>query len=390
MSDIIRDAIIKVSINVGDTADLKGLTTNITDLIKEQLEQIKSITTEIASIVGLTRTHLDYVKQVEEEYKRLDDIIDQMAEHESKAVVIAKEHASSVRQGSGVLDLLNKGWGALYTKASGLKAILAGASSFLTAATYTPALFGQVESIAKGLKAEFKGGDKAFDEGLFTAPGYKFLTTLGIMNKRPEDAERQMTDAMKQQVSMQKQYIDMIKAQTADEVSSRKEWIQALNEDKRSIDALIAVEKQKLDSAKAEYGLMNSRERESLQKIAATIGERGVGALSDDELTFIKSNSAFTAAIAEFAKKNADLQGFDEKISKPLGLENNLKLFQEQMTEKINMINNINLEIKDMTRLADDLTERLEPLMKDLLFRVTSRFRMDMDELARKIRNRDL
>jgi hypothetical protein len=172
-------------------------------------------------------------------------------------------------------------------------------------------------------------------------------------------------------------------------MTAKKEEIEALTAEKNTIEKLIDVEKQVLDNARAEYGLMNSRERETLADIAQKVGEKGVGSLSDEELTFIKGNAAFAKAIADFAKANADAQGFDEKIVQPLGLDEKLAALEEDRDRTVDMINTINIDIKNIDSLAADIEAKLKPKLEELTLRIYSKLRADLHEIGEKIRNRD-
>lgn len=390
MPDVVRDAIIKISLSLGDSEAIKELAIGVADVIKQQLEELKSLAVEIAKIVGLTRDQLDYTKQVAEEYERIDKLIDEAAQHEAEAVAIAKEHAAVKAGGAGGGGILGAVGGELLASATLLKGSIAGLSSVLTTLMAAPAVFDQLVRFKKGIGAEIKGGDEAFESGTFTAPGYKFLTAMGLMDKSSKEKEEDQTAVMQQQIAMTKQYLDMTKAMHAEEIAAQKELIDAFSRDKATIESLIAVEKQRLESTKAEFGLMNSRERDTLAEIAKKIGEKGVGSLSDEELKFARSSSAFAQAISEFAKKNADTQGFEERIAKPLGIGADLELYNKQYAAKVNQINNFTLQIESYEKLAKDIEDKLKPKMDELAFRIMGRLRMDLDELGRKIRNREL
>jgi NAD(P)-dependent dehydrogenase (short-subunit alcohol dehydrogenase family) len=155
------------------------------------------------------------------EYEMIGKIIDEMAEHEANAPAIPKPGGGSSATGGGSGGVIAGAWENLFAVSSSIKSATAAMSSIMTAMA-APSILGQMTNFAKGVKSEIKGGDAAFESGTWTSAGYKFLTTVGLMEKRTSTKEAEYTSAIQQQIAMTKQWIDLIRSKHAEKIASKQ------------------------------------------------------------------------------------------------------------------------------------------------------------------------
>jgi hypothetical protein len=117
--------------------------------------------------------------------------------------------------------------------------------------------------------------------------------------------------------------------------------------------------------------------------MAEKIGKVGIGGLSKEELDFARQNQAFRGIISEQAKAGADAAGFD-KVVKALGLDKKIAESEAKIQAELKQFNTINL---DPTKMAKQLEEQLEPLLKTMQMQMEQRLRIEIEKANKARQN---
>lgn len=170
---------------------------------------------------------------------------------------------------------------------------------------------------------------------------------------------------------------------------ARKNLIRVEEEQVAKTKQLVDIERQKLMTAKEEFGMLTGRERQLYKGVASKIGQTGsLAGLTDEEIEFARSQKGFASLFTDQARKTADAGGFGDIIKlfggdrKLLDAEKALRDQQAGITAKqaqFNIANELNINV-DPERLASDVSVKIAKMIEDASRMTEQKVR---DEIAR-------
>jgi hypothetical protein len=151
--------------------------------------------------------------------------------------------------------------------------------------------------------------------------------------------------------------------------------------------AVIELEKERIANAEAEFGLMTQLEQQAVRDVSSRIKEGGIGALSGEELDFVRKNKAFAGLLEEEAKKRAQAEGFADIVAVS-GAGQRIAAAEKSAQAKIDklqVLNDIQVEL-DPTKLVDEIEAKLVPRIEQLTRRSVQMMLEQIEKL--EVRNR--
>jgi hypothetical protein len=122
---------------------------------------------------------------------------------------------------------------------------------------------------------------------------------------------------------------------------------------------LLAAEKQRIEAARQEFGLMTQPEQQAIANIAKKIGAGGIQALTGPELEQARGFQGFAGLITEQAKQAAGAGGFDAILAATGAAKRAADL---EAKIKAEVKNTFNLDL-DPADLANQLEEKIKPAL---------------------------
>jgi hypothetical protein len=122
---------------------------------------------------------------------------------------------------------------------------------------------------------------------------------------------------------------------------------------------LLAAEKQRIEAARQEFGLMTQPEQQAIANIAKKIGAGGIQALTGPELEQARGFQGFAGLISEQAKQAAGAGGFDAILAATGAAKRAADL---EAKIKAEVKNTFNLDL-DPADLANQLEEKIKPAL---------------------------
>lgn len=414
--EIVRDVLVKISLQLGDTSSIQKMATETTRLLSlfESIEN-KSITPKTGDMSGVART----VDSMLNTFNRLEEVQRKIISNEQRHNQLVVEKNTLGKQTLNQLEMMNMNLEKLVnyqreasrtnptvpnspnppTPGPGPGFLDGGSimsnpvfriSSAVMTVLHAPTMvLGGLEGVIKGLAAEVKGGKAAEKEGFFTAPGTKFLKFLGLIEEHGIEKKDKESDALQGVIALERQRLAIVEQMTAKEVDAARERLALVKQEEATIRSALEQEKARLAQSKQEFGLMTSGEQQTIKDIASKIKQGGIGSLSEQEIEFARKFSGIKPIFSEFAEQNADAGGFDA-LAKMLGATQRVEKLEADLKVKIDLANQINLEIKDMTKLAEEIAKGLQPLLEKVSRVMIGRLGTEINELMRKIRNHEL
>lgn len=145
--------------------------------------------------------------------------------------------------------------------------------------------------------------------------------------------------------------------------------------------AIVDEERKRIDSAREEFGLMDAGKKQAITELAQRVGRDGIGALTPEQLDFVRGNQAFRGILSDQAKQQADAAGFDAVIA-ALGIDK--KIADAQAKIDMEVKNAIDVKIDSSNDLAKVLEERLAPLLRDRDERILQQVKVALDKSQRE------
>lgn len=239
------------------------------------------------------------------------------------------------------------------------------------------------------------------DRGVgYREPGTKRPGEFGGVGAKDRDPKVIM--AMQEQVAEKNlQLLDNERDRMVKLADARKALVKVEEEAIEKSKRLIETEKQKLQSAKEEFGMLSGRERDTYKSIADKIGKGGLNSLNTEELDFARNHKGFASLFAEQARKNADAGGFS-KVVEALGADKTLKNAEAEIKKneqskagkeagfdkenKLTFTNNQNVEITiDPTKQAEELARKIAPMLADANARAEKKLKDEIAKLEGRI-----
>jgi hypothetical protein len=412
--EVIRDVILRVKIEHGDKSGINqaaldasrlvNSTSGLSDQTKKLTEGQKLLAEEVKKLHPELRKAAEaYVLLGVEGRKSLGDLI---ALH--KQLTAASQQRGGLPGGGGVPGggvipgrPVPQTPGGYLETIQGVQSRLSNALAPVAIAAMVPAVANQIKDAFQAANEAFFGKDRSLpgqdapssflanllntgpgralvDSPLGNTPFHPFAgtaTVRDIANQQRDSLlardraavgnQNDPSRLLQEEAKARQQVIDGMNKQTEAQRSALQTELSLHDKRIASIQATIAAEEARIDSAREQFGLLDAQKKQDFIAIAQKAAAEGVGALSKRELELVQGNQAFTGLLSEQAKKAADESGFS-KVIELLELDKKIEREERQLE--------LSLEVKQAAEI--ELKGLEKPLVK---------FRGELEELTRKI-----
>jgi hypothetical protein len=145
---------------------------------------------------------------------------------------------------------------------------------------------------------------------------------------------------------------------------------------------LLAAEKQRIEAARQEFGLMTQPEQQAIANIAKKIGAGGIQALTGPELEQARGFQGFAGLISEQAKQAAGAGGFDAILA-ATGAAKRAADLEAKIAAEVK--NTFNLEL-DPADLANQLEEKIRPALVKIENEMIKKLQTELKNTETRIR----
>jgi hypothetical protein len=145
---------------------------------------------------------------------------------------------------------------------------------------------------------------------------------------------------------------------------------------------LLAAEKQRIEAARQEFGLMTQPEQQAIANIAKKIGAGGIQALTGPELEQARGFQGFAGLISEQAKQAAGAGGFDAILAATGATKRAADL---EAKIKAEVKNTFNLDL-DPADLANQLEEKIRPALVKIENEMVKKLQDELKNTETRIR----
>jgi hypothetical protein len=145
---------------------------------------------------------------------------------------------------------------------------------------------------------------------------------------------------------------------------------------------LLAAEKQRIEAARQEFGLMTQPEQQAIANIAKKIGAGGIQALTGPELEQARGFQGFAGLISEQAKQAAGAGGFDAILA-ATGAAKRAADLEAKIAAEVK--NTFNLEL-DPADLANQLEEKIKPALAKIENEMIKKLQTELKNTETRIR----
>lgn len=145
---------------------------------------------------------------------------------------------------------------------------------------------------------------------------------------------------------------------------------------------LLAAEKQRIEAARQEFGLMTQPEQQAISNIAKKIQQGGIQALTGPELEQARGFQGFAGLISEQAKQAAGAGGFDAILA-ATGAAKRAADLEAKIAAEVK--NTFNLEL-DPADLANQLEEKIKPALAKIEAEMIKKLQTELKNTETRIR----
>jgi hypothetical protein len=145
---------------------------------------------------------------------------------------------------------------------------------------------------------------------------------------------------------------------------------------------LLAAEKQRIEAARQEFGLMTQPEQQAISNIAKKIQQGGIQALTGPELEQARGFQGFAGLISEQAKQAAGAGGFDAILA-ATGAAKRAADLEAKVAAEVK--NTFNLEL-DPGDLANQLEEKIKPALAKIENEMIKKLQTELKNTETRIR----
>ena len=145
---------------------------------------------------------------------------------------------------------------------------------------------------------------------------------------------------------------------------------------------LLAAEKQRIEAARQEFGLMTQPEQQAISNIAKKIQQGGIQALTGPELEQARGFQGFAGLISEQAKQAAGAGGFDAILA-ATGAAKRAADLEAKIAAEVK--NTFNLQI-DPADLANQLEEKIKPALAKIENEMIKKLQTELKNTETRIR----
>jgi hypothetical protein len=145
---------------------------------------------------------------------------------------------------------------------------------------------------------------------------------------------------------------------------------------------LLAAEKQRIEAARQEFGLMTQPEQQAISNIAKKIQQGGIQALTGPELEQARGFQGFAGLISEQAKQAAGAGGFDAILT-ATGAAKRAADLEAKIAAEVK--NTFNLQI-DPADLANQLEEKIKPALAKIENEMIKKLQDELKNTETRIR----
>ena len=145
---------------------------------------------------------------------------------------------------------------------------------------------------------------------------------------------------------------------------------------------LLAAEKQRIEAARQEFGLMTQPEQQAISNIAKKIQQGGIQALTGPELEQARGFQGFAGLISEQAKQAAGAGGFDAILA-ATGAAKRAADLEAKIAAEVK--NTFNLEL-DPADLANQLEEKIKPALAKIETEMIKKLQTELKNTETRIR----
>jgi hypothetical protein len=145
---------------------------------------------------------------------------------------------------------------------------------------------------------------------------------------------------------------------------------------------LLAAEKQRIEAARQEFGLMTQPEQQAIANIAKKIQQGGIQALTGPELEQARGFQGFAGLISEQAKQAAGAGGFDAILAATGATKRAADL---EAKIKAEVKNTFNLDL-DPADLANQLEEKIRPALVKIENEMVKKLQDELKNTETRIR----
>jgi hypothetical protein len=145
---------------------------------------------------------------------------------------------------------------------------------------------------------------------------------------------------------------------------------------------LLAAEKQRIEAARQEFGLMTQPEQQAISNIAKKIQQGGIQALTGPELEQARGFQGFAGLISEQAKQAAGAGGFDAILA-ATGAAKRAADLEAKIAAEVK--NTFNLEL-DPADLANQLEEKIKPALAKIEMEMIKKLQAELKNTETRIR----
>jgi hypothetical protein len=236
-------------------------------------------------------------------------------------------------------------------------------------------LFGEIGGASRDIRGNMGRGVQAFLDTLSFGLLSYGEKQLGIQQRKALGGGGGILRDGQNARLTQQQRADMGFEALQKQVSAQRELNSILLERTAAEREILAETKKRIDFAKEEFGLLDARKKADVLAMAQKIGRGGIGGLTPEDLEFARGNQAFRGILSEQAKAQADASGFGE-VLKALGLDKKVAEGEAKIQAELKQFNQINLNPE---KLAKQLEEQLDPLLKQMQVQMEQRLRIEID-----------
>lgn len=158
---------------------------------------------------------------------------------------------------------------------------------------------------------------------------------------------------------------------------------------------LLKITKEKIQSAKEEFGMMTAREQEAMAATAERFKKVGAGGLGQNEMDFLRSNKAIAALFAQKAAAQASTgaagkmfegivtaSGTSEVLAKEQAAHDARTREAMVKIQSLDLIKNFNVNV-DPKKLAEDLAREAAPAIEAALQANAAHLKAILERMAR-------
>jgi hypothetical protein len=145
---------------------------------------------------------------------------------------------------------------------------------------------------------------------------------------------------------------------------------------------LLAAEKQRIEAARQEFGLMTQPEQQAISNIAKKIGAGGIQALTGPELEQARGFQGFAGLISEQAKQAAGAGGFDAILA-ATGAAKRAADLEAKIAAEVKNTFNLDLDPAD---LANQLEEKIRPALVKIENEMVKKLQDELKNTETRIR----